>query len=237
MFKKFLPFIGITLCIPLLSEAQEKSSQLWIDFTLNAPMSKGFSFDNEFAYRTNLGSDNKWHSVNIIPKIEKTLTSHLDALFYIGSINTFQQENYNTWEIRPSIGLRYHFNPFPKLVLRILARLEWRNQYTIETKELNQDLRSRYRLEEIYFLNGKSFVDNNLWYVLSDFEIFYTMDKELQERYSNQYFLRAGIGYKLTNHWRYECIYTFQFSKNTIDGEFSNEQEGILRLRVKYYFK
>ena len=72
-------------------------------------------------------------------------------MFYLGSIYTFQQENDNTWELRPSIGLRYHFYLLPKLVTRILARLEWRNQYTIETKTTNQDLRSRFRLEEIYF--------------------------------------------------------------------------------------
>jgi hypothetical protein len=237
MIKFILPLIGITLLKPTLSEAQQKSTQLWTDFTIYVPLSKGYSFDNEFAYRTNIGINSKWHSINIIPKIEKTLSKHLDALVYLGSINTFQQENYNTWELRPSLGLRYHFNLFPKSVTRILARLEWRNLYTIETKETNQDLRSRFRLEEIYFINGRSFAENKLWYALSDFEIFYTIDQELQERFSNRSFLRAGIGYKPNNSWRFEFIYTFQFSKNTIDGEFTNEQEGIIRLRAKYYFK
>jgi Protein of unknown function (DUF2490) len=237
MIKHFLPVIGIVLLNPANSNAQEKSTQLWTDFSLNAPLSKGYSFDNEFGYRTNIGNSSKWQSVNIIPKIEKSLTKHIDVMFYLGCIYTFQQENYNTWELRPSVGIRYHFNPFPKLITRVLARFEWRNQYTIESGESSKDLRSRFRLEEIYFLNGKSFADNKLWYALTDFEIFYTLDTELQERYSNQYYLRFGFGYSPNNRWRYECIYTFQFSKNTIEGEFSKEQEGILRLRARYYFK
>ena len=102
-------------------------------------------------------------------------------MVYLGFIYTIQQENYNTWEFRPSAGMRYSFRLLPKLVTRILARFEWRNQYTIESRETSQDLRSRFRLEEIYFINGKSFADNNLWYALSDFEIFYTLDAELQE--------------------------------------------------------
>lgn len=236
MVKFNLALVGMALLLPISARAQEKSTQLWTDFTLNVPLSKGYNFDTEFGYRTNISQSGKWHSANIIPKIEKSISKHLDILFYLASINTFQQENFNTWEIRPSFGLRYHFNLFPKLLTRILARFEWRNQYTLETDETSQDLRSRFRLEEIYFINGRSFADNKLWYALTDFEVFYTLDKELQERYSNKSFLRGGIGYQPTLRWRYEVIYTFQFSRNTIEGEFSKEQEGILRLKAKYYF-
>ena len=237
MIKHFPAVLGIILLNPNHSEAQQKSTQLWTDFTINKSLSKGYSFDNEFGYRTNIGNSSKWHSINIIPKIEKSLTKHIDLMVYLGCIYTIQQENYNTWELRPSAGLRYHFNLFPKLVTRILARFEWRNQYTIASKETSQDFRSRFRLEEIYFINGQSFADNKLWYGLADFEVFYTADTELQERYSNQYYVRVGIGYKPNNRWRYEFINTFQYSKNTIEGEFTKEQEGILRLRVKYYFQ
>lgn len=237
MVKKILLLICSLQLIYILSYAQDKSNQLWTDFTIAVPMKKGYSFDNEISYRTNIGDSSKWHSIVIIPRIEKALTRHLDAMFYLGSINTFQQEDYNTWEIRTGLGLRYHFNLFPKLNLRILARMEWRSQFTTETWDLNSDLRSRFRLEGTYFINGSSFTDNHMFYILSDFEIFYTVDKELQERYSNRSLLRAGIGYKLNDYWRFEGIYTFQFSKNTIEGEFDKEQEDIIRLRFRYYFK
>jgi len=236
MIKYCYTLIEVILLYPSFLAAQNTSTQLWTDFSLNTRLSKGYSFDTEFGYRTNIGNSSKWHSLNIIPKMEKSLTKHIDIMFYLGYINTFQQENYNTWEIRPSLGMRYHFKLFPKLLTRILARFEWRNQYTYETHESSQDLRSRFRLEEIYFINGKSFADAHLWYAMADFEIFYTLDQELQERYSNQAFLRAGIGYSPEFRWRFELIYTFQYSKNTIDGELGKEQEGILRLRARYYF-
>ena len=237
MIKGTLFFTGIFFLTTIQLNTQNKSTQLWTDFVLNVPMKKGYSFDNEFSYRTNLSNSGKWHSINIIPKIEKSLNGHWDVMFYLGSINTLQQEDYNTWEIRPAIGVRYHFTLFPKLLLRILGRFELRNLYTIETGVWEEDARSRFRLEEIYFIHGKSFLNNHLWYVFSDLEFFTTIDKEVQERYSNRSQIRLGVGYKLSYSWRYECIYTYQFSKNTIDGEFSNEQEGILRLRFKYYLK
>ncbi len=237
MVKKVPFFVSVFLSLSMLSFSQGNSAQLWTDFTIAVPLKKGYSFDNEISYRTNIGNSSKWHSIVIIPKVEKELTRHLDALFYLGSINTFQQEDYNTWEIRTGIGLRYHFKPFSKMILRALARFEWRNQFTTETWDLNSDLRSRFRLEGTYFINGNSFEYNHLYYLLSDYEIFYTVDKDLQERYSNRALLRAGLGYKLNDYWRFEGIYTFQYSKNTIEGELAKEQEDIIRLRFRYYFK
>jgi Protein of unknown function (DUF2490) len=235
---KRTPFcIGLFILTTIHSNAQTKSTQLWTDFVINIPLQKGFTFDNEFSYRTVLNSSDKWHSFNVIPKIEKSLDQHWDLMFYLGSINTLQQKSFNTWEIRPGIGVRYHFTPVNKLLIKILGRFELRNQYNIDSSVWSQDIRSRFRLEETYFINGRSFVDNHLWYALSDLEFFFTVDKELEERFSNRSLFRLGIGYKLSNSWRYECIYTYQFSKNTITGEFSNEQEGILRLRIKYYFE
>jgi hypothetical protein len=99
MIKYFLLITEIILLTPKYSEAQEKSTQIWTDFSLNVPLSKGYSFDNEFAYRTNVGNTSKWQSVNIIPKFEKSLTKHFDILVYLGYIYTIQQENYNTWEL------------------------------------------------------------------------------------------------------------------------------------------
>jgi hypothetical protein len=217
--------------------AQTKSTQLWTDFTLNKDLEKNLSFDCELSYRTILNSSDKWHSFNVIPKIEKSLGRHWDLLLYIGSINTLQQQAYNTWEARPGLGVRFRFTPIRKLQLRILARLELRNQYTFETHTWSQELRSRFRLEEIYFINGDSFAKNHLWYILSDFEIFLTIDKEFEERYSNRTLLRLGLGYKFNDKWRFETIYTYQYSKNTIDGEFSKEDENIIRLRFRYYMK
>jgi hypothetical protein len=189
------------------------------------------------AQGVNTHSSDKWHSFNIIPKIEKSLNRHWDLLLYIGSINTLQQLAYNTWEVRPGLGVRFRFTPLGKLQIRILARLELRNQYTFETNTWSQDLRSRFRLEEIYFINGNSFAKNRLWYILSDLEFFLTVDREIEQRYSNRTLFRLGLGYKLNDRWRFETIYTYQYSKNTIDEEFSKEDENILRLRFKYYIK
>ena len=115
MIKYFLLIIEIMLLGPSCSEAQQKSTQLWTDFTLNVPLSKGYSFDNEFAFRTNIGNAGKWQSINVIPKLEKSLTKHIDVMVYLGFIYTIQQENYNTWEFRPSARMRYSFQTASKI--------------------------------------------------------------------------------------------------------------------------
>jgi hypothetical protein len=235
MLKKIC-FISILVFFNIRSHAQTTSNQLWTDFTANKSLPNKFSFDCDLSYRTILNNSNKWHSFNIIPKIEKSLGNHWDLLFYVGSINTLQQTGDNTWEIRPALGVRFRFTPIRKLQVRLLARLEFRNQYTFETNSWTNDLRSRFRIEETYFINGTSYAANHLWYILSDAELFLTLDKELQERFSNQILIRLGLGYKLNSNWRFESIYTYQYAKNTIDGEFSNENEGIIRLRFRYYF-
>jgi hypothetical protein len=234
MSVKHFFFLGIIIFANTQLYAQINSTQLWTDFTVNKALQNSYSFDCEASYRTNLNSSDKWHSVNITPKIEKSLGNHWDLLLYFGSINTLQQQNYNTWEIRPGLGVRFHFTPVRKLLIRILGRFELRNQYTFETRTWDVNFRSRFRLEETFFINGESFEKNDLWYILSDLELFYTVDKELEERYSDRMLLRLGVGYKLSDSWRFESIYTYQFSKNTITGEFSKDDDGIIRLRFRY---
>jgi len=75
---------------------------------------------------------------------------------------------------------------------------------------------------------------NKLWYLFSDLEIFSNVGQELEERYSSRIRLRFAVGYKLSSNWRFEAIYNYQYSQNTITGEFENQDEDILRLRVRY---
>jgi Protein of unknown function (DUF2490) len=234
-FKK-IGFLCVFIFYNLLIHAQSKSNQLWTDFTVNKPLANRFTFDCEVSYRTTLKNSEKWHSFSFIPKIEKAVGNHWDILFYLASINTLQQTSDNTWEIRPAVGARYRFSLLRKLQVRLLARLEFRNQYTLETSIWSNDFRSRFRVEETYFLNGESYAENHLWYLLSDVEFLLTIDKEIQERFSNRMLLRLGLGYKLSDRWRFESFYTYQYAVNTINGEFSNEDEDIIRLRFRYYF-
>ncbi len=236
MVAKHFYFFWIIIFVNTHLFAQNNSTQLWSDFTVTKPLQNRFSFDCEVSYRTSL-NNNDWRSLNITPKVEKSLGKHWDLLLYLGSINTLQQQDYNTWELRPSLGARFHFTPVKKLLVRILGRFEFRNQYTFEVNTWDFNFRTRYRLEEIYFINGESFEKNKLWYLLSDLELFFSTDKELEERYSDRLLFRLGLGYKLSDRWRFETIYTYQYSKNTITGEFGKDDEGILRLRVRYYMK
>ena len=230
-------YIGFMICLNTPTIAQSTTTQLWTDFTVNIPLNRGYTFANEFAYRTALNKNTGWFSLNLTPEIEKSINRKLDVVFFMGYTYTDQQVNDNTWEINPAIGFRYHFTPGKKVLLRLFARLEQRNQYTIETELLDHDFRTRLRLESIIFMNGKSFAENHIWYTLLDAEAFWTTDQEYQERYSNRFRIRSGAGYKINGNWRVEGIFSYQFSKNTIEGEISDNQQEIIRLRIKYFTK
>jgi hypothetical protein len=230
-------YTGLLIFVSIEAHAQNQASQLWLDFTQDAKLKNGYSFDNQFSYRTILDNADKWRSFRTRPEIEKSLTGRLDVMAYLNLIYTQQQEDYNTFEIRPGLGVRYHIDPLKKLTLRLLARLEFRNQYTAHIDSWDQSFRTRFRFEQSYLISGKSFSENHFWYAIADQEIFSQLAKDVEERYSDELVLRLGLGWKQNSRWRYECIYAYELSKNTIDAEFGHQTGGIIRLRGRYYFK
>ncbi|WCT14939.1 DUF2490 domain-containing protein [Mucilaginibacter jinjuensis] len=226
----------VLLSISFHASAQSSTFQLWTDFTQNLRLNKGYTLDNEISYRTIFGNDTKWRSLNLTPKITKSLGDHWDIMFYMGFIATRQEADYNTRELRPGIGAKYYLKPTQRLTLGLLTRLESREEYTTEVSTWKESMRSRFRLEQNYLFNRKSMADNHVWYGLADQEFYLTLGKSVQEKYSNQVMIRVGVGYKPNNHWRYEAVNAYQFSRNTIDGEFGYANNQILRLRCRYYF-
>ncbi len=230
---------GLTSVLLLLTTclSAQITTQSWVDFIMNVPMRKGFTFDNEFSYKTNISKTTKWRSYDITPEIEKALGKHFDLTFYVGASYTNQQAGYDTWEVKPGLGIRYNITPDKRLLLRLLARFETRNQYTYDSSVWDRNTRSRLRMEGIYLINKNSLAENRVWYVITDAEVFWTIDKQVRERYSDRTRIRAGIGFKLNAHWRFEEVYTYQFSRNTITEHYGEDQQQIFRLRVKYFTK
>jgi len=237
----YLKFISAFICLatailsPFQSGAQEASTQLWTDFTQNLKLKKEYTFDNEISYRTVLSDVDKWRSLIIQPGMSKALGKRWDMMAYLGLIGTLEQATYNTYEIRPGLGVMYKIKIKGKFLMGILGRVELREQYTDKTDSWKESFRSRFRLDETYLINGESYEKNHFWYSWLDQEAFVVLDEGLKERYSNELMLRAGLGYKI-NRWRYEVIYAYQLSKNTIDKEFALDNVGIIRLRLRYYF-
>jgi len=211
-----------------------QTNQVWADYTVNIPFANSYLFSTLFAYRTLETKQNKWREVEINPTVQWSIFNRIDLIAAFTAIKTLQMEAYNTDELRPGLGIRYHITPHSRVMLQTLARVEQRNLYHEETSSWAHSNRSRFRLESIIPINRKRSFANQLWYGLLDAEVFWVMDKQLGERFANQVRYRAGIGYRQSYAWRFEFIYTDQLTRNNLEAGFQ-ETSNIFRFRVKHF--
>ncbi|HTF16789.1 MAG TPA: DUF2490 domain-containing protein [Chryseolinea sp.] len=226
-------FVWLALAAPT-AFAQSSNGQLWAEYMLNYPFANSFNLENAVVYSTAFTSP-KWRSIDYTPTLEYSLFAWMDLSTAVTLAYTAQTEDYNTFEIRPSIGTRIHFTPNRRVLLRAYLRIEQRNFENLDTKEWDQSYRPRARAEALIPINRKSYFENKLWYGIVDFELLFTSD-DVEERFANRFRLRMGIGYRLSASSRFEAIYMLQESRNGIDQEFTST-DNILRLRYRHYLR
>jgi len=79
-----------------------------------------------------------------------------------------------------------------------------------------------------------SITDDGAGYWLADWEWFIPLD-DAEEQFANRQRIRGGIGYRRNFNWRYELLYIWTRSRNTIDTGFSTNENSI-DIRVKRVF-
>jgi hypothetical protein len=125
--------------------------------------------------------------------------------------------------------------PRRRIVVRDLVRVESRNFfYSGGDTDSDSTVRFRNRLEFLAPLNKERITDDGARYVLADWEWFVPLD-DPEERFANRQRIRTGLGYRRNFNWRYELLYIWTRSRNTIDEEFSTN-ENIIDIRVKRIF-
>jgi len=201
---------------------------------LNTPVAKVVNIENAFVFSTLLTSP-RWYSAEYTPTAEYSINPHLDLLIGATFSYTLQTEDYNTFEIRPTVGAKIHLTPHRRVLLRVLFRVEHRSIVNLDTDEWQSTLRPRTRAEAIVPINKKSFSEDKLWYALADAEWFFTID-DVDERFANRFRVRVGVGYRLNYSSRFEFIYMNQQSKNGVDNAFESS-DNIYRFRYKHFLR
>jgi hypothetical protein len=151
---------------------------------------------------------------------------------------TEQSNDLNSTEVTPRIGLRLHLlsnlrqaivkerQPKRRLVLRDLARVEWRNLYYSTDKPDSSTVRFRNRFETLWSINRQRITDDGAAYLSADWERFIPVD-EPAERFANRQRIRAGLGYRRTFAWRFEAMYVWNRSRNTLGEPFTTTDHAI----------
>jgi hypothetical protein len=244
----------ITLVAALLLWASvasaQTTTQLWGNITINWVKSERLVYELDFEPKALISApegDPDWRNLDVTPNVEYSPKGWLDVVADTTFGRTKQTDDLESTEVTPRLGLRFHlfsralrFHPLeqaPKrrVELRELVRFESRNFfYSGGDVASESTFRFRNRLEFLVPLNKERISDDGARYWLADWEWYVPLD-DPEERFANRQRIRTGIGYRRSFNWRYELLYIWTRSRDTIDNGFSTT-ENIVDIRVKRLF-
>ena len=206
--------IVLSLIGALSSRAQEEiiDHQLWFDVMPHFEINNRLEFYGDGSYRTSTTGD-KFRRFVLRPSIRYHWTYELDLIGGLGFFLTFEEEDYNTIELRPYQGVRLNWPKIWRLNFKhrgiVEERLLWNNQ-----GDFDPNLRFRYRIKTKLPLNKQSMQYNTLYIPIS-YEIFANVGPDEVERFHNRARANIGLGYVFSEKWIGEFEITFQRSRST----------------------
>ena len=239
-----LSVVGASIALVLLSTLPvhaQPDFQLWANF----------KFEWDKSHQTTIAVDAEpkvlvwapagdpgWATLDVTPSIEYKRGPWFDAIgeFLVG--RTKQTDDLDSTELTPRIGFRLHLlsnlrddlhkerQPRRRLVLRDLLRFEYRNLTYSTDKPDSHTVRFRNRIETLWPVNRHKITDDGAAYLMADWEFFIPLD-DPSERYANRQRIRGGVGYRRSLAWRFEALYVWNRSRNTIDEPFATTDHAI----------
>jgi hypothetical protein len=242
--------IAALMLIAAPAVSAQTTSQLWGNLTLDWVKSDRLAYELDFEPKALISAPDgqpDWRNFDVTPNVEYSVKHWLDFVGEVTVGRTHQTDDVDSTEVTPRLGARFHLfsrrpilqvreqAPQRRIVVRDLVRFESRNFfYTGGDVENESTFRFRNRLEVLMPINKASITDDGAGYWLADWEWFTSLD-DAEERFANRQRIRAGIGYRRNFNWRYELLYIWTRSRNTIDTGFSTT-ENIIDIRVKRLF-
>ena len=231
----------------------QTNMQLWGNVTINWLHSERLTYELDFEPKVLLAkpdADPAWSNLDVSPNAEYALKRWMDLVME-GTIGyTKQTDDVNSWEVSPRAGVRlYLFSrdlpvagprlrelpPTRRLVVRDLVRVESRNFfYTGSGSGSDSSIRFRNRLEMQFPINRPKVTDDGAQYWLTDWEWFIPLS-EPGERFASKQRIRLGLGYRRNLQWRFEALYIWTRSRNTIEEGFKTS-DNIIDIRLKRVF-
>jgi hypothetical protein len=228
-----LIYAATSLCF-LVRESRGQGQQIWLDYQLDYPFANVYLFEVGGSYQSNFGDVSKWRNFTVTPTFEWQTFQFLDFIATIPVAYTAQTETYNSFELDPAVGVRYHITQNKRITTQLVFKLEERLFRDLELQEWHFSNRARLKGEVLISLNKPNLFHENLWWSILDYEEFFVTDEQLDERFANRRRLRLGLGYRLNYRNRFEVIYTLQSSRDEIQGEF-NRLDNVIQFRYKMY--
>ncbi len=232
--------VVVALLMPCAASAQT-STQLWTNFTFDWIKSHRVTVGVDLEPKLLIAApsdDPDWATLDLTPSLEYSRGEWFDTVGELLVGRTKQTDDLDSTEVTPRIGFRLHLlsnlrheivkerRPKRRLVLRDLLRLEWRNLDYSTDKPDSSTLRVRNRVEALWPVNRPRITDDGASYLTADWEWFIPVD-DPAERFASRQRIRTGIGYRHSFAWRFEAMYVWNRSRNTVDEPFSTTDHAI----------
>ena len=212
----------------------QRDNQLWLEHQLSYPFANKYLLENTTTYQTLLNKDAKWRNIGISPTFEYTLSRQWELLSELPIGYTRQKDGVTSWDIMPMVGTRFHISQNRKIDARVLLRYQLRYFRQVELEDWEISNRTRLRGEIYWSINGPNLFTDKLWYMFADYEEFFVLDQQVDERYAYRRRARIGLGYRLSYKHRFDLGYTLQSSRKEIDGAFVSD-DNVIQLKYKMF--
>ena len=251
LFRRILPLV-VLLMVVSPGGAEAQNLQGWFNAIINWEKSERLVYELDFEPKGLLVASEgeaDWRNLDITPNVEFSPNGWLDLIGETVTGYTRQTDDVNSFEVSPRVGVRFHFlsrgvptavrskerPPARRIVIRDLVRVEFRNLfYTGEGEGTDSTVRFRNRIEFLVPLNREKMSQDGARYLMADWEVYIPLN-DVEERFANKQRIRAGMGYRRSAAWRFEALYMWTKSRNTIEDGFRTS-ENIIDIRVKRIF-
>jgi Protein of unknown function (DUF2490) len=244
---------GLLTGLAATDTVAQANLQLWGNLTFGWLRTPRLTYEVDFEPKVLVKKpegDPSWRNVDVTPSVEYAAKKWLDLVGEVATGYTKQTDDVNSWEVSPRLGLRAHLfsrdvltraphirelPPARRIVVRDLLRVESRNLFYVGAGSgSDSSVRFRNRLELLAPLNRERLTDDGARYLLADWEWFVPLG-EPDERFANKQRIRAGFGYRRSLAWRFEALYIWTRSRNTIEDGFKTS-DNIIDIRLKRVF-
>ena len=238
-----------------VAEAQS-NLQLWGDVVIDWQKRGLFEYVLDTEPKVLLAApagDPGWATIEVTPNVGYVATRWLDLTSELAAAYTAQTDDVHSVEVTPRVGVRLHLfsravpvrvaghvvrdrelPPNRRLVLRDYVRMEWRHLFYSDDTNDSSAARFRNRVELLFPLNRPLVTTDGARYLLADWEWFIPVS-DVAERFANKQRIRVGLGWRRSRDWRFEGLYVFDRSRNTIEEGFTTSDHAI-NVRVRRVF-
>jgi hypothetical protein len=237
-------FVMLVLSVPASAQT---TTQLWGNVTLDWIRSHHLTYQIDIGPKVLLSSpdegDPGWATLQITPHVEYGRGPWFDLIGELAIAETWQTDDLNSTEVTPRVGIWLHLlanirdrvarekQPRRRLVLRDLVRVEWRNISYSDGRPSQSTARFRNRLEASWPLTRQRITEDGATSLISDWEWFIPVD-DPDERFASRQRIRGGVGYRRSFAWRFEALYVWNRSRDTVHEDFTTSDH-CLDLRLK----